>query len=1293
MLDNRQRLLLSTPFWLMLHPRFILILLAWGSLALPATAQSITATDDGTGTVIQYQGQTYQIQGGTQAGANLFHSFQQFGLSGGEIAQFLSQPEIANILGRVTGGDASVINGLIQVTGSNTDLYLMNPAGIIFGPGARLDVPGSFTATTGDRIGFPGGWLNATGANDYTNLTGSPFLISFLDQGGLILNQGDLAVNPGESISLIGGQVINTGSLTAPGGTVVITAVEGSQRVRLSQPGHLLSLELEPEQIPVNSPLKIQDLPELLTGKGIDPGFTVTPTGELQLSGSDLQIPIQGGTAIMTGAISTSDPNLAGNIGIFGSQIALVDANIAANGGTEGGTILIGGEQQGKGPVPNATHLFVDQQSKIAADGVGNGDGGRVILFASDTARIFGNLSARGGDFGGDGGFVETSGLHNLEIEGSPDVAAPQGQAGTWLIDPNNIGIGPSVSINMTGANPFTSTNDGAFLSITDLTIALNTGASVRVVTGNGGTNSQSGNITLSTPLTHFGTSPGFLSLEAHNSIFINNSISSGLSSLNLSLIGDSDNNGEGRVVINQAINTNGGAIVIAGKTLGSESGVLLQGNGSLNSGGGDISITGSSVNGSGILIETDLNSGGGNITLNGTSANQNVPTELDGSGQIIFIVENAGVEIERGSINSLGGNIRIVGNSVGGAGIAITSDTISSFGGNIDLIGDSQGVIGVISFSTPLLSSGGNINVSYSGRETVNNYGIAFSGEISSSPLSGNGGAIALTAPNNIFVTTLNSQTDTGRGGSITVTTQGFFQATGSFTARNGVLASISAAGALGGGDITITHGGNGTVPFIVGDANISQRDRNGTAAAITNGDFTIAPSQTFEGNHTLGNIQIRTTVAANNATVCPPYCEQTTSTLEGTSQPSLMNENLAQGILRNIAQATGAKPAILYAGFVPAGVVATPTVERLEANLSQGVQQFDPLQATATDVAFSLEPQENDRLQLLLMTASGSPIVETLAITRGEIEALVGRFRRAVSNLRSRAYFTPAQELYQQLIAPFEAVLTERGIDNLIMIGDEGLRSLPLAALHDGNGFLVERYSLGQMPSLSLTNFNYQPITANTPVLAMGASEFTARGLSPLPAVPEELNKITRQRRGEVYLNEQFTWRNLKAQSQERQFQILHLATHAFFDPNRTETAYIQLWGEEAIALSSLRELRLYTEPPLELLILSACTTALGNQEAELGFAGAAVQAGVKSVLASLWQVSDAGTAVLMNELYYQLAQPEVTIKAEAVRRAQLALLNQEYPGGMTVDVLPNEDFSHPFYWSAFSLVGSPW
>jgi filamentous hemagglutinin family protein len=122
------------------------------------------------------KGNRLDITGGqlSRDGANLFHSFNEFGLNAEQTANFLSNPSIQNILGRVTGGNASIINGLIQVTGGNSNLFLMNPAGIVFGRNASLNVPASFTATTATGIGFGNNWFNATGPNNYTTLVGTP---------------------------------------------------------------------------------------------------------------------------------------------------------------------------------------------------------------------------------------------------------------------------------------------------------------------------------------------------------------------------------------------------------------------------------------------------------------------------------------------------------------------------------------------------------------------------------------------------------------------------------------------------------------------------------------------------------------------------------------------------------------------------------------------------------------------------------------------------------------------------------------------------------------------------------------------------------------------------------------------------------------------------------------------------------------------------------------------------------------------------------------------------------------
>ncbi|MEM8642812.1 MAG: filamentous hemagglutinin N-terminal domain-containing protein [Cyanobacteria bacterium P01_G01_bin.54] len=258
---------------LVISPHTMLKPLLWvgGALSLTLTlstsavAQSMAAAPDGTGTIITIDGNTYRIQGGTQAGANLFHSFQTLGLSSGEIANFLSNPSITNILGRVTGGDPSMINGLIKVTGANSNLYLMNPAGFVFGKGASLNVGGDFVATTSDRIGFENGWFNATGTNDYADLVGAPSQFAFLNQQpGAILNFGDLTTE--QNVSLVGGMVINQGKVVSTAGHVTLAAVPAERLVRVSQPGMLLSLEL-PATV-IESDISPLDLPTLLTGLG-----------------------------------------------------------------------------------------------------------------------------------------------------------------------------------------------------------------------------------------------------------------------------------------------------------------------------------------------------------------------------------------------------------------------------------------------------------------------------------------------------------------------------------------------------------------------------------------------------------------------------------------------------------------------------------------------------------------------------------------------------------------------------------------------------------------------------------------------------------------------------------------------------------------------------------------------------------------------------------------------------------------------------------------------------------------
>ena len=277
-----------------------------------------------TGTIVTPNGNRIDISGGTQSGANLFHSFEQFGLDQGQIANFLSNPNIQNILGRVVGGDASVINGLIQVTGGNSNLFLMNPAGMIFGSNASLNVPSAFTATTATGIGFGSNWFNAIGANDYKSLVGTPNTFAFTTpQPGAIVNAGNLRVPPGQNLTLLGGTVASTGQLWAPGGQITVAAVPGKSLVRISQPGLLLSLDIQPltaaDTQPGSWTLPIASLPELLTGRGGGnaTGLRVNSNGKVELIGSGFRV--KNGDVVVQDAIAQTATLSAANNLILGN--------------------------------------------------------------------------------------------------------------------------------------------------------------------------------------------------------------------------------------------------------------------------------------------------------------------------------------------------------------------------------------------------------------------------------------------------------------------------------------------------------------------------------------------------------------------------------------------------------------------------------------------------------------------------------------------------------------------------------------------------------------------------------------------------------------------------------------------------------------------------------------------------------------------------------------------------------------------------------------------------------------
>ena len=343
-----------------------------------------------------------------------------------------------------------------------------------------------------------------------------------------------------------------------------------------------------------------------------------------------------------------------------------------------------------------------------------------------------------------------------------------------------------------------------------------------------------------------------------------------------------------------------------------------------------------------------------------------------------------------------------------------------------------------------------------------------------------------------------------------------------------------------------------------------------------------------------------------------------------------------------------------------------------------------------------------KQDYLQLMLITPKNQFIVKKIyGANQERLSKRIEELEIGISDRNSLKYYPPARLIYNWLFKPLDPYLTAEKIDTVLLCTGPTLRSLPFAALHDGEKFVIEKYNLARIPAFSLTDTRYQPI-ADKKVLAMGASEFS--DLPSLPGVEIELNTIVPKLwSGAKIFNQDFTVENLVKSHQLGDFDIIHIASHSLFNPGKPENSYIQ-FGDRKLNLDQLAELKLDL-PQVDLLVLSACETALGNKEAEFGFAGLAMQAGVKSALASLWTISDAGTVVLMSEFYQELKS--TPIKAEALRIAQLNMLqkkvyveNAQVRGSeIEVTLPPNtsemelQNFDHPFYWAGFTIIGNPW
>ncbi|MEO3433929.1 filamentous hemagglutinin N-terminal domain-containing protein [Inquilinus sp. CAU 1745] len=444
--------------------------------------------------------------------------WRSFDIEAGEGTRFRQPSANAVALNRVVGNDPSGIFGDLTANGR---IYLVNPNGVVFGPGSRIDV-GGLVATTADirNADFMAG----------IDRFGTPSA----NQGARVVNQGAITVADRGLAALVAPGVENSGTITARLGQVELAgartftmdfhgdglvsfdtgmAVEAAsadalvvQSGTIDAAGGLVRLTANGMEGVVDRAIDVSGIVRAQS-VGVE-------NGRIVLSGGD------SGRVTVTDRLDASGlgaGETGGTVEVLGRAVALTDeARIDVSGDAGGGTALIGGGYQGNGPQPNALRTYVGQDAEISADAVTAGDGGTVIAWADDATAFYGRISARGGAEGGDGGLVETSGKNSLSlVGGSVDTIAPLGVTGTWLIDPTDVYIESTTpSVPLDGVDDFLDPDSGPAPQTTIAVFSINNATSnVRIQATN--------NIILNAEIDMVNAGVG-LTMEAYNDIFLN---------------------------------------------------------------------------------------------------------------------------------------------------------------------------------------------------------------------------------------------------------------------------------------------------------------------------------------------------------------------------------------------------------------------------------------------------------------------------------------------------------------------------------------------------------------------------------------------------------------------------------------------------------------------------------------------------------------------------------------------------------------------------------------------------
>ncbi|MFV2838667.1 filamentous hemagglutinin N-terminal domain-containing protein, partial [Escherichia coli] len=858
-------------------------------MANPVTAANLPTGGQivaGSGSIQTPSGNQMNI---IQNSQNMVANWNSFDIGKGNTVQFYQPNSSAVALNRVVGGGESKIMGNLKANGQ---VFLVNPNGVLFGKDASVSTSG-FVASTRDI-------KNDDFMNRRYTFSGGQ------KAGAEIVNQGALTTNAGGYIVLAADKVSNSGTIRTPGGKTVLAAGE---RVTLQlDNGGLTSVQVSGDVVNAlvenRGLISARDGQVYLTAFGRDMlmNTVLNVSGVVEAGGmhrQDGNIVLDGGDSgvvHLSGTLQADNASGQGGKVVVQGQNILLDkgSSITATGGQGGGEVYIGGGWQGKdSSIRNADKVVMKDGARIDVSATQQGNGGTAVLWSESFTNFRGQVSAKGGENGGNGGQVETSSHGNLQAFGSVSASAKKGKAGNWLLDPLDITIVQNAGGN--AANETDENGEKIFspgsatqsqVSNTSINSELNNGTSVTVLTNSTSSGSnQAGNITVNADINKTSGTDATLTLKADGNITVNKNITSTHGKLNVNLAA-ANTSSTGTITLgnNVSITTNGGDIT-AGTANASNSVTINVTNTTLNttnnSDKGDITLTADRIDVRNANITT------GNFTLNATANGANLnDVTLMAAHDINLTGKNTNTAgIYLGGSNNLtatNGSINLTGNSTNGMGIDLNSgNTLTATSGAISFNGTSGKNRGINIYGTSNILNATEINLTGSSTDAE---GIDISG---SSTLTATSGNISLngTAQSKWYGVRIQGSNITATNGSISLTgnnTNGTglqLNGTNTLNATNG---SISLTGnstngigidLQGTNTLTATNGAisfNGTSGSknrginIYGTSNIL----NATEINLT-GSSTGAEGIDISGNSTLtatsGNISLNGTAQSN--------------------------------------------------------------------------------------------------------------------------------------------------------------------------------------------------------------------------------------------------------------------------------------------------------------------------------------------------------------------------------------------------------------------------------------------